>query len=433
MKRLGAVLAAAVALAFAAAEQPDGLTLPPGFQATIVAEGLGPIRHLAVRRNGNIYLSTPQNQDGHGTGIVALHLDADHHADQIQHFGSVDGGTGIRFFNDRLYASTPSSVYRFTFRGTELVPPADPEPIVDGMPASHPGFNRVNRPIAFDGKGNLFVALDASGNLCTTAPLPPPGQPQPSDGSSLVGAKPCPDLATRAGVWRFSANKTNQKFPADGDQWATGIRDIDSLDWSPADGRLYGIMHGRDNTHRFWPNLVSTDDDDRIADEMHRITKLTDFGWPYTYFDGARNVRLISPEYGGDGKKAAASGTYSSPVLTFHSRRAAPVDLLFYSGSAFPRTYRGGAFVVLHGTQNKYGYDVVFVPFDRNGKAGEPVVFADGFAAFDATSATRGPARYRPIGIAEGPDGALYVADSQKGRVWRIAYQADPSRSTGAR
>ena len=166
---------------------------------------------------------------------------------------------------------------------------------------------------------------------------------------------------------------------------------------------------------------------------MHRITKRTDFGWPYTYFDGARNVRLISPEYGGDGKQSPPAGQYSSPVLTFHSRRSAPVDLLFYSGHAFPRAYRGGAFIVLHGTQNKNGYNVVFVPFDRNGKAGSPTVFADGFAGFDRTSTTRSPAAYRPIGIAEGPDGALYVADSQKGRVWRIAYQDEASRKTASR
>jgi glucose/arabinose dehydrogenase len=181
-------------------------------------------------------------------------------------------------------------------------------------------------------------------------------------------------------------------------------------------------MHGRDNTNRLWPDIVSAEDDFHIADEMHRITKGTDFGWPYTYFDGARNIRLIAPEYGGDGRQSPVPGTYSTPVLTFHSRRSAPVDLLFYSGGGFPSAYRNGAFIVLHGTQQS-GYNVVFVPFDRHGKAGSPTVFADGFAVFDQTSTNRRPATYRPIGIAEGPDGALYVADSQKGRVWRIAYQ----------
>jgi len=430
MKTLAGTLVVISAVAFAVAEEPDGLTLPAGFHASVVAEGLGQIRHLAVRDNGNIYVSSSQNQEGKGSGIIALHLDASHHADKIEHFGSVDGGTGIRFHSDRLYASTPSAVYRFAFRGSELVPSSEPDLIVDGMPATHPGFNRVNRPIAFDPSGNLFVALDASANLCTAQMQPPPGQPLPS--TPPVGVKPCPDLGTRAGVWRFDANKVGQKFPGAGEQWATGIRDIDSVDWSPVDGHLYGIMHGRDNTNRFWPDLVSADDDFHIADEMHRITKLTDFGWPYTYFDGAKNVRLISPEYGGDGKKSPPANAYSTPVLTFHSRRAAPVDLLFYTGNAFPATYRNGAFIVLHGTQNKYGYNVVFVPFDRNGKSGAPTVFADGFAAFNQSATTPGPARYRPIGIAEGPDGSLYVADSQKGRIWRIAYGNDPTPTTGA-
>jgi len=135
MKTVGAILIVGCAVAFAASDEFDGLTLPRGFHATVVADGLGPIRHLAVRSNGDIYVSTPQDQNEHGRGIIALHQDANHHADSIQPFGSVDGGTGIRFHNDRLYASTPSAVYRFTFRGNELLPSNEPDLIVDGMPA----------------------------------------------------------------------------------------------------------------------------------------------------------------------------------------------------------------------------------------------------------------------------------------------------------
>ena len=178
-------------MAFAASGEPDGLVLPAGFHATVVAEGLGALRHLAVRGNGNIYISTPQNQDPAKNGIIALHLDANHHADQIQHFGSIDGGTGIRFHNDRLYASTPSGVSR-----------------------SHVPRQRTR---SVERARHLFVALDASANLCTAQTQPPPGQPLPT--TPPVGLKPCPDLETRAGVWRFDANKAKQRFPADGEQW----------------------------------------------------------------------------------------------------------------------------------------------------------------------------------------------------------------------
>jgi glucose/arabinose dehydrogenase len=411
-----AALAALAGWTFVAADEPDGLRLPAGFHATVVADGLGAIRHLAVRDNGDVYVSTPRDQKGlgKGGGIIALRLDGSHRAVDVQHFGSIDGGTGIRFHNGALYATSPSGIYRFTFSGSALIPSKDPDTIVEGMPTTFPGFNRANRPLAFDASGHVFVSVEASGNFCAD----PEGKPN----TPPVGLKPCPDLGIRAGIWRFSADKTGQKFPADGEQWATGIRDLSALAWAPADGNLYAIMHGRDSLNRNWPSLVSAEDDDHIADEMHRVTKGTDFGWPYTYYDGVRRMRLVSPEYGGDGK-TAAPGNYSTPVLTFHSRRSAPVDLLFYGGTSFPASYRNGAFIVLHGTANKSGYNVVFVPFGKAGKAGEPTVFADGFAAFDQSTTTPPRARYRPIGAAVAPDGSLYVADSQAGRVWRIAYE----------
>lgn len=421
MKRLWVLCVLASASVFTLAQQPDGLKLPPGFHATVVTESLGAIRHLAVRSNGDIYVSTTVDRQHSGGGIIALHLDANHKADKIVHFSSVDGGTAIRFYKGDLYAVSPSAVYRFRFHSDRLVPEEAPEVIVEGMPTDHPGFNRANRALAFDPLGNLYLALEASGNLCTDPDLFP-GAPA---SASPVALNPCPDLKDRAGIWRFDANKLNQKFPTDGEHYATGIRDTTALDWSPADGHLYVILQGRDESHRFWPKTISQQADDQIADEMHRVSKGSNFGWPYTYYDGVQKVRLVAPEYGGDGHKTAPAGKYSAPVLTFQSRRSSPVDLMFYTGHRFPVSYRDGAFIVLHGTSSKSGYDVVFVPFNHDGIAGRPTVFADGFADFAASTGPRPRAKYRPIGVATGPDGSLYVADSQKGRIWRIAYGAN--------
>ena len=122
MKLTCLALIAAAAMVAVAAEEPDGLTLPPGFHATVVADNLGQVRHLAVRPNGDIYLSTPKDAQGKGGGIVAIRLDANHRAGDVQHFGTIDGGTGIRFYKGALYASSPSGVYRFAMSGNELVP-----------------------------------------------------------------------------------------------------------------------------------------------------------------------------------------------------------------------------------------------------------------------------------------------------------------------
>jgi glucose/arabinose dehydrogenase len=413
------IFSAAIALTFVVtpcfADEPDGLVLPPGFHATVVAEGVGPARHLAVRSNGDIYISTRRGKDEKSNGMIALRLGPDHRAVQIENFSDVNGGTGIRFDHGKLYASSPTAIYRFTFPDSELVPGAPPQLVIEGMPTG--GF--ANRPLAFDGKGNLFVSVGGSGNLCTDQNVP--------KGIKPIGLKPCPSLTGRSGIWRFRAATTDQHFPGDGEQLATGVRDIDALDFSSGRNALYAVAHDRNGTHQGWPDIVSLADEDAIAEEMHHIVKGTDLGWPYTYYDSTRKIRLVAPEYGGDGKIEAPTGLYSAPLFTFPAH-GAPLDMVFYDGKQFPAKYRGGAFVAFHGGSGPHlaaghpGYNIMFVPIDRKGAIGTPELFADGFAGIAPDARNADNARYRPVGVAVAPDGALYVAESQKGRIWRISY-----------
>ena len=410
MKNFGiTVLALSLLTGSALAQEPDGLTLPKGFHATVVAEGIGAARHITVRENGDLYVSM-RRVKGVPAGIVGLRPGPDGKAVQTEHFGTVDGGTGIRMYRGALYAATPTAVYRFTFHGNALVPSAEPQVIVDAIPAAGHG-------LAFDGAGKMYVSLGANANLCADPKVP--------KGTKPVGLKPCPLLDTRAGVWSFDDTKPGQKF-TDGEHYATGIRDMTALDWHKGDA-LYGGMHGRDGTHAMFPEMISQADDDAIPDEIFRITKSTDMGWPYTYWDGVRKVRLTAPEYGGDGK-TPATGNYAVPVAAFFEpRRAGLLDIAFYNGKRFPKMYRSGAFVALHGAADEggasgqAGYNVVFIPFKGN-KAGVPVVFADGFAGPSVDDKNAKKAIYRPVGVAVAPDGALYIVDSNKGRVWRIVY-----------
>ena len=100
---------------------------------------------------------------------------------------------------------------------------------------------------------------------------------------------------------------------------------------------------------------------------------------------------------------------------------------MFYTGTQFPQKYRGGAFIAFHGSWNRApmpqdGYNVTFQPFASGKASGKFEVFADGFAGKDAARCSPNDAAYRADGVAQGPDGSLYISDSQKGRIWRVLY-----------
>ena len=312
MNRLAIILPLVLAGAPAWAAEPDNLVLPPGFHASVVAEALGPARHLAIRGQDDIYVSThSEREPAAPSGIVALRLDRQHKVVETEHFSTVSGGTGIRFYKGALYADSPTTVYRFTFKGHELVPSAAPEILIDGMPSK--GF--PSRGLAFDGKGGIYVTAGASSNICL--------DPDAPKGAPPVGLKPCPSLETRSGVWRFDAEKLNQKFPSDGEQIATGLRDMMAVDWSHDLGGFYGVMQGRN------------DRIDTVSEELHRIDKGANLGWPYTYYDTALHARVVAAEYGGDGT-AQAEGNYDAPLEALPAHQS-PLDLVFYDGGQFPQ------------------------------------------------------------------------------------------------
>jgi len=399
-------------------DSDDGLILPKGFQAKVVYEGEGPARHLAVRDNGDIYVTTQLRPHSAYDpelvrGILALRdTDQDGRIDVVESFTDILG-TGIRFYEGALYVSDQAGIYRFRFQGDELVPSGPRETIVDGFV---PEGQHGDKTFAFDKRGRMYVNVGAPSNSCQQEDRTP-GSP---------GLDPCPFREHAAGIWVFDARRTNQK-PSDGVHYATGIRHAVAIDWSPSGNALFVVVHGRDQLDSLWPEFFTAEDNaETVSEEMHLIKKGKDYGWPYTYFDARRRMRMISPEYGGDGKTPAPRGKYQDPIVASPAHWA-PGDLLFYSGTAFPRKYRGGAFIAFHGSWNRAplpqaGYNITFVPFKRQKVSGRWEIFVDNFTLGHIEDNHPAKARYRPIGLATDKAGALYVMDSLHGRIWRVTY-----------
>lgn len=385
-----------------------GLELPVGFCALVVTDHLAGARHLVVSEDGDVYVSLRIPRLDFGGIAVLRDSDHDGRADLVEQFGE-EGGVGIALHGGYLYFGADARILRYRREPGELVPAAAPEVVVDGFPAG--GYHSA-RTFAFTPDGGLLVNIGAPSNACQIEDRVP----------GSAGRAPCPELRTAAGIWRYAADALGQHHPGDGQRHASGIRHVLAVDRSPADGELYVIQHGRDELHQNWPASYDARQGQQLpAEEMLRVRAGDDFGWPYCYFDGLVQRRVLAPEYGGDGVMQGRCDDYPPPVAALPAH-AGPNAMVFYRGDQFPARYRDGAFVALHGAYlradgSRAGSQVAFIPM-AGGGAGAWEVFAQ-LAAGDAPGA--GPA-YRPTGLALGPDGSLYVADSESGRVWRIVY-----------
>jgi glucose/arabinose dehydrogenase len=387
----------------------------------VFAENLGGARHVAVAPNGNVYVNTwlspydTTRRVPEGGYIVALRdTNGDGKADLTSRFGSSlqsgsKGGTGIAIRSGWLYVEADSEIVRYGLPERDLVPTGTPEVVVTALTleGGHP-----MHPIAVDDR-NVYVNLGSDTNSC---------QEKDREVES-PGRRPCRELQERAGIWRFQSSGRQRFSPAQ--RFATGIRNADGLAIHPESGELYATQHGRDQLAQNWPKLFNWKQSAELpAEELLRVERGADYGWPYCYYDATASTLVLAPEYGGDGKKVGECAQKRGPVAVFPAHWA-PNALVFYTGKMFPASYQGGAFIAFHGSWNRspepqQGYNVVFQPMSNGRATGDFQVFADGFAG---PRKEPGLAVHRPSGLAVGPDAALFVTEDQRGTIWRITYK----------
>ncbi len=396
-----------------ATPKPDadnaGLKLPAGFGALVVAGNVGEARHIAVTKEGDIYVKLASLKGG--KGIYWLHPKSDGKVDEKNGFGSYTG-TGMYVKDGYLYASSDEEVFRYKLDGGDkVIDPAKPEKIVTGLVVRH---EHEAKAITLDNSGNVYVNVGAYSNSCQ--------EKDRQKGSP--GIKPCPILDSAGGIWQFKVDKLNQTYGT-GVHYATGLRNVVGLDWNSDINSLFVMQHGRDQLHDLFPTMFDDKQSAELPAEcMYQIHLGSNCGWPYIYYDELQHKKILAPEYGGDGKKTAGEDA-QDPVVAFPGHLA-PNGLLFYTGSMFPEKYQHGAFIAFHGSWNRApepqkGFFVAFVPFKDGKPSGDWEIFADGFSGLTQVDSP-GDAKHRPCGLAQGPDGSLYVSDDQGGTIYRIMY-----------
>ena len=393
------------------------LTLPAGFCATIFASSVVAPRHMVVASNGDVLLignSVRANAES-GGGMVGsgLYLLRDANKDgkaELVKKLATGSGSGIALANGYIYHSNARTVVREKYTvGDTIVGPT--EVVIEGLYA---GGHTANNFVIIG--STLYLNIGSGTNSC-----------QENDRKPLSkGVDPCVELETRAGVWSYDANKIGQKI-TDGVRYATGMRNSVSLTVNPADKSLWATMHGRDGLQAPPVGQWTRTNEygaENPAEQVNHIVQGADFAWPYCYYSTEEKKYATAPEYGGDGMESSRCGGKSQPAYVFPAHWA-PNDMMFYTGSAFPATYKNGAFIAFHGSWNRaplpqQGFRVVFLPL-KNNQGTKHEDFAIDF------SNNGGPGKdgklHRPTGLAQGTDGSLYIADDVGGLIYKVSYK----------
>ena len=193
--------------------------------------------------------------------------------------------------------------------------------------------------------------------------------------------------------------------------FASGLRNTIGYGFEPESGGLYGFDHGID-----WLG------DNEQHEEFNRIEDGKRYGWPYVYALSRFNPQDTPPD---SSFSDYAEG--SQEPIGLHTPHAAPMQMTFYTGDAFPDEFRGDAFIAMRGSWNRQppsGYEVLRVDFED----GKPVAmepFVTGFLMESAESPTGWGHMGRLAGMAEGPEGSLYLSDDTGGIIYRITYEGE--------
>ncbi len=290
-----------------------------------------------------------------------------------------------------VYIAENNRVIRFPYADGDLEAKQPPEAVVPELAPTQGGH--VTRDVAFSKDGaRMFVSVGSATNDAQGMASKTPAEIEAWQAKKGLGA-----------AWDFEENRADVLVftpgGKDGHVFATGIRNCVGLALHPDTGEVYCSTNERDGLG-----------DNLPPDYVTRIREGQFFGWPWRYMGDREDPRW-------KGARPDLAGKTATPDVPLQPH-SAPLGMTFYTGTALPPEYRGSAFVAFHGSWNRglrTGYKVVRILMQDGVPTGEYEDFLTGFAVDD--NRVWG----RPVGVAVGKDGAVYVSEDANGTVWRIA------------
>ncbi len=350
----------------------DRLQVPRGYSIGLFAEGIANPRMLRPTPAGDLLVSSPR--DGR-VFLLARDRDGDGAADEKRTLlEGLNQPHGLDLREGWLYVAETDGVGRVRFDSASGALEGNYQPLLEGLPG---GGNHDTRTLRFGPDGWMYVSIGSSCNVC-----------EESD-------------PRRAAILRARPDGSDLEI------FATGLRNAVGFDWQPETGALYATDNGRD--------LLG---DDFPPCELNRIERGGFYGWPH-----ANGNRELDPDLGPGHEEAARASIPPSHAFRAHN---APLGITFLRDPQLPKAYRGAALVALHGSWNrtrKDGYRIVSLHWQPDGRILERD-FATGFERDEDVIG-------RPVDVAEGPDGAIYVSDDYAGAIYRIGRGEAPG--AGAR
>jgi len=336
--------------------------VPDGFNLQLYASDLPKARFLRFTPGGDLLVSRPHLGD-----IMLLHRDADRdgHPDAVETL--IEGlrrPLGMDFAGDWLYIAESNRIGRVPFDSVSGTLNGDYQPLIEGLTDNG---NHWSKTIRIGRDDLLYLAQGSTCNICTE------------------------EDNRRATMMRFQLDGSGPETIA------TGLRNSVGFDWAPWSGELYATDNGRD--------LLG---DDFPPCELNSIEQNHFYGWPY--FNGDN---LPDPDMGAD--PLAAQRQPTAPAHGFRAHNA-PLGITFLAPEGLPAQYQRSALVALHGSWNRSkpdGYKVVSLHWRDN-----DIEERDFLTGFNRDGDISG----RPVDVAQGPDGAIYISDDYAGAIYRVSY-----------